>query len=68
MSATRIAIENAEKVLMLVTDPASELWIRKLNLNVESLFAMLKVDLGLRLTKRWLNVYSKMSKMASKCV
>jgi len=68
VSATRIAIENAEKVLMLVTDPASELWIRKLNLNVESLFAMLKVDLGLRLTKRWLNVYSKMSKMASKCV
>ena len=34
----RIAIESAEKVLMLVTDPASELWIRKLNSNVESLF------------------------------
>ena len=34
----RMAIENAEKVLILVTDPASELWIRKLNSNVESLF------------------------------
>ena len=34
----RMAIENAEKVLILVTDPASELWIRRLNSNVESLF------------------------------
>ena len=34
----RMEIENAEKVLILVTDPASELWIRKLNSNVESLF------------------------------
>ena len=31
----RMEIENAEKVLILVTDPASELWIRKLNSNVE---------------------------------
>jgi uncharacterized protein YabN with tetrapyrrole methylase and pyrophosphatase domain len=34
----RMAIENAEKVLILVTDPASEMWIKKLNSNVESLF------------------------------
>ena len=35
---TRMAIEQADKVLMLVTDPASETWIKKLNSNVESLF------------------------------
>ena len=34
----RMAIEQADKVLILVTDPASEFWIRKLNSNVESLF------------------------------
>lgn len=34
----RIAIERADKVLTLVTNPATELWIRKLNSEVESLF------------------------------
>jgi Tetrapyrrole (Corrin/Porphyrin) Methylases len=34
----RLEIEQADKVLILVTDPASELWIRRLNSTVESLF------------------------------
>lgn len=34
----RIAIERADKVLILVTNPAAEIWIKKLNSNVESLF------------------------------
>jgi uncharacterized protein YabN with tetrapyrrole methylase and pyrophosphatase domain len=37
-TGTRMAIEQADKVLMLVTDPANEMWVKKLNSNVESLF------------------------------
>src|SRR5215469_15932550 len=59
---SKMAIEQAEKVLYAVTDPVSELWVKKMNPNSESL------TIFYQLGKFRQNTYNQMTELTLKYV